>query len=233
MHLITTLISWAVLLQSIEHIWLQRLLTVNDPWSNDPPSKSFFAVLVLRLLSAITGLIFPIALAFAVMWASTYWIAVRYRGTFNGGSDGMTFHILGAVLMAKVFPAASAVAVTYIAVLVSLSYFVAGLVKILAPEWRNGSALSVFLNISNATIPNSATRALTNSAWVARSLAYAGMLFDLTFPLALFIKELTPAYLVAGILFHLGNYWMFGLNRFFWAWLAAYPAVYLFAAQRF
>jgi hypothetical protein len=32
--------------------------------------------------------------------------------------------------------------------------------------------------------------------------------------------------MAAGLVFHAGNAYVFGLNRFFFAWLAAYPAIY-------
>jgi hypothetical protein len=57
------------------------------------------------------------------------------------------------------------------------------------------------------------------------------MLFELVFPLAL----LSPQALVIGlglaVLFHFVNACLFGLNRFFWIWLAAYPSL-LWLQQR-
>lgn len=51
------------------------------------------------------------------------------------------------------------------------------------------------------------------------------MLFELAFPLALATRPTLVAALALAALFHLANACLFGLNRFFWTWLAVYPAL--------
>jgi hypothetical protein len=52
------------------------------------------------------------------------------------------------------------------------------------------------------------------------------ILFECGFPLALLRPELSLVFLGGGLLFHLLIAYQLQLNRFFWAWLATYPAVY-------
>lgn len=52
------------------------------------------------------------------------------------------------------------------------------------------------------------------------------ILFEVTFPAAILNAHLSLVYMASGLAFHAGNAYVFGLNRFFFAWLAAYPAIY-------
>ena len=51
------------------------------------------------------------------------------------------------------------------------------------------------------------------------------MLFELAFPLALASLATLALALVGAACFHLANAFLFGLNRFFWTWIAAYPSL--------
>lgn len=61
-------------------------------------------------------------------------------------------------------------------------------------------------------------------------MAWAMMLFEAAFPLALLYPALTFPFLAAAFTFHLLNAKLLGLNRFVPAWLATYPAI-LFASH--
>ena len=56
-------------------------------------------------------------------------------------------------------------------------------------------------------------------------MSWAVMMFELAFPIALMAQETLMVALVIAAVFHLGNAFLFGLNRFFWVWLAAYPSI--------
>jgi hypothetical protein len=103
-------------------------------------------------------------------------------------------------------------------------------VKITNPEWRTGRAsrdvllFSAYPASENFRAGADWPRSVCLASW-------AVMLFELLFPLAL----LSPQALVIGLtlaaLFHFVNACLFGLNRFFWFWLAAYPSL-LWLQQR-
>jgi uncharacterized protein YhhL (DUF1145 family) len=64
-----------------------------------------------------------------------------------------------------------------------------------------------------------------------RAMAWGVILLELAFPLALLDARLLWAALSLAALFHLANALLFGLNRFLWTWLAAYPALLWFQQQ--
>lgn len=143
--------------------------------------------------------------------------AVRFRGSYNGGSDAMTLVVLLGLALARTF--SPQLGLAYIAAQLVLSYFLAGLFKLRDPGWRNGSALPAMLGA-----PQYRSRPLRLPC--ARAAGYAVIAFECAFPLALLDARLTWAFAGAGCVFHLLNARVLGLNRFLWAWLAAYPALF-------
>ena len=176
--------------QRVHLIWTLELTRREVWWF--PSDRIFGYLLWLRLFASLALFLCP---ANALVWlliAITLLTAIRFGGSLNGGSDAMTM----VVLSSRLVPWGR----TYLAVQLTLSYFVAGLVKLRLPEWRNG-------------------RALTALTGLPAGLSWPALLWECSFPLAWFC----PApYLTVGALFHLINTRRLGLNRFFWIWLAAY-----------
>ena len=109
------------------------------------------------------------------------------------------------------------------------SYFLSGSVKLLRTEWRNGSAMTIFLN-SAIHGPLSAGHWL-RKPWLAALGAWAFILWECAAPLALLDARLALIFCKIAALFHFLVFWYFGLNRFFWAWLATFPAIVWCAGQ--
>jgi hypothetical protein len=212
------LISFAALLQTIEFFWIPEwgweFLRPEIPRFIRPLLKSNRLLLTVRLLAAIGALLFGEPLFIAILLLSTWGIAIRWRGTFNGGSDAMTFLILAAWLVAACFPSLESVCLLYVAIQLVLSYFVAGIAKAINPQWRSGEALSYFFAQSGFKI----------SPQTSLALSWLLLLIECSFPLAFFAPKL---FVIMAIAFHVANVYIFGLNRFFFAWLAAYPALFL------
>ncbi|HET9931206.1 MAG TPA: hypothetical protein VFQ35_10985 [Polyangiaceae bacterium] len=156
-------------------------------------------------------------------------VCVRFRGTFNGGSDYMTVLVLLGLTLPALFGSSPLVATAgycYVAVQLVFSYFIAGLVKWREPSWRSGTALARFTNDPRFRSPRWA-RALFEKPRVGTLACWAVIAFECTFPVALVDGRATLAYAIFGATFHLFNVVVFGLNRFFFAWSAAYPALFL------
>ena len=216
------LISVAVLLQTIELFWIRpwnwKILVDEIPRVLRPFLKSNSVLLSIRLMAAVGALIFPHPVLIAIMWLTTWGIAIRWRGTFNGGSDAMTFLILSAWLLSSWVPYLAPICLLYIAIQLILSYFVAGISKLVSPQWRTGQAPQYFL---------------AQSGWAITPafgffMAWAVLAFECLFPLAVFAPI---PFLILAFVFHVLNAYLFGLNRFAFAWLAAYPALILSLAH--
>lgn len=188
----------------------------------------FTALLLCRLAASP---LLPFAndpLLLGLLLAASILVSVRWRGAFNGGSDYMTAIVLLGLLLVSIGDPGSSLSLfgmLYIAVQCCLSYFVAGITKLRAPNWRSGEALTGFLRSTIYGEPE-ALGGLLRVRGIPLVLSWGVILFECTFPLALVDPSLCLVYLAAGAFFHLVNAYVLGLNRFFWAWVSTYPFVY-------
>ena len=153
----------------------------------------------------------------------------RFRGPYNGGSDTMSILLLLCLWGSHIAPSRlwQEIALGYGALQLTLSYFQAGWVKLINPEWRSGKALAEVFSFSAYPVSES-LRALSKRNQLLFVASWGVIIGELLFPLALLnIIALTVA-LGFTACFHLANAILFGLNRFFWSWLAAYPIIIWF-----
>jgi hypothetical protein len=186
--------------------------------------------LVLRLLGALVlawqGASLPLIV---FLFAGNLLILIRWRGAFNGGSDFLTLVVLTGLLIAQALGALGQVQLGwqagfwYIAIQAITSYFMSGAVKLLRPEWRNGSAMTIFLN-GAIYGPLSASHPLRRPS-LAMVGAWGFIVWEILFPLSLLDPRLAAVFCAVAALFHFLVFWFFGLNRFFWAWLCSFPAM--------
>ena len=195
---------------------------------------SYRVQLWVRGLAALVLLVQGASLGLAlVLFVGTLLLLVRWRGAFNGGSDFMTLVTITGILIAQVVALWAdkglgwAVGLSYIAIHTLSSYFVSGWIKLLQPEWRSGRALTVFLNggIYGPLPPDSIFR----RPQVAMLCSWAFILWEAVFPLTLLNPNGALLFMVIAAVFHFLVFWFFGLNRFFWAWLANLTAVWFFS----
>jgi hypothetical protein len=240
------LIGLAVALQTVELLQLRRVYADDGIWRFDLLAREYDACpaplrwvlrralsfrtftgllwvnLVTAVLVLLTGRLEPAPVLLVV----TLLGCVRWRGAFNGGSDSMTVLILLSLSAAAVFPDSPRVrmgALAYIAVQTTLSYAIAGVAKLQQARWRNGRALATLAQTSYAT-PAFVSERLQNPA-LARLCAWSIIGFECAFGLAWLDPAICLAWIALGALFHLSNAAILGLNRFFFAWLASYPAL--------
>lgn len=242
------LLGWSLLLQSLEFWRLLRMDRVGS-WSiqrTEVPARpawvrplldqvlqgrGYQALLILRLVLALTLLAGWVHVSSAILlFVTSVLLLFRWRGAFNGGSDFMTLVGVSGLLIAQGVASVTGEAqqgwragLWYVTVYVVSSYFVSGWVKLLRPEWRSGRAMTIFLDggVYGPLSPHSVYRHPT----VARLVSWTFTVWEGCFPLALFDVRIAWFMCCVAPVFHFLVYWYFGLNRFFWAWLATFPAV--------
>ena len=151
----------------------------------------------------------------------------RFQGAYNGGADRMGLLALWCLTLSRLLPTPQwrEIAFGYLAAQLVLSYFISGWVKLLNRDWRSGRALAQVFRFSAYPV-SEALRGWAERPRVLLAMSWAVMLFEVVFPLSLVSQPTLAAALVVAAAFHLANACLFGLNRFFWTWLAAYPAIF-------
>jgi hypothetical protein len=195
--------------------------------------RSYVVVLLLRLAAVI---LLPFAIwtqdraiiltVVGVVLLATLLMNVRSIYGMDG-SDQMTTQIYGALFLgyAAGTTLGLEVALWYIAAQACLSYFTSGFAKAVSPQWRRGD--NVFRIFNTRTYGfEPVARVLHGRPHLVRVLDWSAFTVEMAFPIGLLVGY--PAVLVFvawGIGFHLMNAVIMGLNSFFWAFVATYPAV--------
>jgi hypothetical protein len=248
------LFAWSLLIQTLEYLRMGKVTANDGLWAwplqrADIPNASVRALLdvlfqprvhhwhlMLRVLAAavlaVQGASLPLMM---FLFLGNLLILIRWRGAFNGGSDFMTLVVLTGLLIAQVVGALVNMQLGwqagfwYIGIQAITSYFMSGAVKLLRREWRNGSAMTIFLN-GAIYGPLSATHPLRNK-WLAMLGSWGFIVWEILFPISLLDPRLAAVFCAVAALFHFLVFWFFGLSRFFWAWLCAFPAIIWCSAQ--
>lgn len=206
------LLALAFIQQSAEHIATTR------------GDRALFGVRIFLCVLLLSGL-WPVAALIGLATISLF-ILHRFQGPYNGGSDRMSVLILWCVLGAEITQNViwQEAIFGYLALQLTLSYFLSGKVKLMNPEWRSGQALSDVFAFSAYPVSEELRQMArrTQLLWV---LSWAVILFEIAFPLVLLHSVFLGVALCIGAFFHLANALLFGLNRFFWIWMTAYPSL--------
>lgn len=193
-------------------------------------------ILVVVALQCVLGVALALGIApwpAPLLLGTALLVQLRFRGPFNGGSDAMQVVLLLGLAVAHLggTPGATRLGLLYVAVQVTLSYAVAGVVKLVQPAWWRGDALGAALASPVYGAPSWAAALLDSPA---RRVAASALLiaFECAMPLAWLGPAWAMVLLPLGLAFHLVMAWVLGLNRFLWMWAAAYPALWWAAGGR-
>jgi hypothetical protein len=153
----------------------------------------------------------------------------RFQGPYNGGSDCMSALVLLCLFLSYIAPTKfwQEIALGYLAFQLCFSYFQSGYIKIINVDWRSGQALKDVFFITAYPVSDNIRR-LAQSPRLMLVMSWLVILFELAFPLSLLHQNALVIALIIAACFHLANACLFGLNRFFWIWLSAYPILMWF-----
>ncbi len=157
----------------------------------------------------------------------------QFQGLFNGGSSSMSHQVALALnigFFLNHLNLSGKFVLYYIGIQGIFSYWIAGIVKLIEPDWRSGHTLRQILLFSNYQIPLK-FKIIAQNHLMTLIASWVTIIFELFFPISLLNKNLLYFFLFSFFIFHIMNAIVFGLNRFIFAWLAAYPAIYFISTQ--
>lgn len=195
-------------------------------WKPILRDESFVAFNILRSLIGVAIIAFPCAILVWLLFAFHIATLLRWLGTFNGGSDYMSLLVLWTCALGlSQTTELGDVCLYYLTFQLCFSYFRAGWIKLKNPRWRNGTALPSFLG-SPIYARSRLTDFVIEVPTAAKFLSWIVIVFEVSFPVALLHHNIALGFMCAAAVFHLCNAYIFGLNRFVFAWIAAYPALF-------
>ena len=191
--LIARLMGLAIMFQSLEFIKMKESISERGIWRWSElrseylflpkkilkaldwimTDKRFIEMMTIRFSAAILTIIYPHFLViFFVLFFSTFLITLRWRGSFNGGSDYLSLIILLCLSVGFLHPLLAKAALWYITLQVISSYFLAGLYKIKAAKWRMGTAVYGFVSSPCYKTPHFMIEKSRNPNW-AKAIAWS------------------------------------------------------------
>jgi hypothetical protein len=241
------LVAWALLLSGLEMLWIlgqpgfqkiwsfknlqiefEKSLPLNSQLANFLLQTGTLRLVVLsEILISGGALLFPQPSMAWILLATHLLICFRFRGTFNGGSDMMIFVVLTGLALGSLGAPGKTekLGLLYICIHTLYSYFKAGWVKLREKDWQRGKALPQFLARSLRPLGQKVSVWLSQLPVFSVVLSWSVIFFEVASLALILNPRLAPIYGGLALIFHFMNYLFFGLNRFFWAWLAAWPAV--------
>jgi hypothetical protein len=145
------------------------------------------------------------------------------------GSDQMTLFVSMGLFAASITSSEHVVSLScwLITLQTCLAYLVAGVAKLISAQWRSGRGLVGIL--STSMYGHGALHAfLQTRPNLTCALSWSVILYECSFFLVLAgSRETTLLILATGVMFHVANAAVMGLNNFLWAFVATYPVVYV------
>jgi len=194
-------------------------------------------LLLLRLL-ALAWIVatplgrWPFSAGMALLVATT--LILTWRRLFgDDGSDQMNMIVLITLLLCvgpQSTPFLLQAGLWFIALQACLSYTTAGLAKVVSPTWRSGEAVYGVFNTGAYGLARVA-HSLERRRWLKLFLCWSVIGMEILFPLCLLLPAPWGWFFLAwGFTFHLLCAIIMGLNSFFWAFIATYPAIFFVSA---
>lgn len=244
---ITTFIfSISVIIEAIEIISLKKYYQKISVWDDDliklsNVSKSkllsqllnfnvFYKLIQLQLILSILIIFYPNLYFLLYIFIIKLLISIKWNGSFNGGSDSMGLMVCIGLIISfsnNIFYMSvnlQFAGIIYIFITLITSYFRAGLSKVKNNGWLSGSELIAFANNTIYKNNNFIIR-LINLPIISKILSWTIIIWELVFVISVFNYDLAIIFILIGVVFHIMNYYVFGLNRFVFTWLATYPSL--------
>lgn len=190
------------------------------------------AIFVLKAVAAASTLLL---IAMGATYREALWVltacalAVSYWRLVGGdGAIQMTLIALIACSLALLIgdrTTGPAAALSFVGGQGLLAYMTAGVAKIVSQEWRTEDVVSkIASTVAYGSGP--AARVIAGIPGFGRTLTVSVIVFETAMPFSvLFPVDVTAAFLLIALVFHIGCAVVMGLNDFVWAFAATFPGI--------
>lgn len=96
---------------------------------------------------------------------------------------------------------------------ISIMYFMASTQKLLGDLWLSGDAMAIVLSLKEYSLPAIAQTIQTSTLFL-KLITWAGLVYQLLFPVVIWLKPIRPTVLILGTIFHLFIAFVIGITDF-------------------
>lgn len=183
--------------------------------------KVFSAIIVLIFINDDSIIILPLILISTI---SIILSLKTYIG-YNGADQliKITFITTSLCILFK-SEVAYSIGLIFLSVQLIISYATPGLMRIFQKDWRNGNHL-IYITRQHTYGNKYLFKVLKENLIFCKVSSYGIALFEIGSVVAFLLPlEFVIYYLIIGVLFHISNSIIMGLNTFLWAFIGVYPA---------
>jgi hypothetical protein len=164
----------------------------------------------------------------ALILISSLLINLRHSFGRDGSDQMLVIVFAGLVAYSLTSERVRVMGFLFVAIQVTLSYVVAGYAKLISQPWLQGNAIVGILGTRCYGAPDKLRPVIARCLPpLARSICWLVISFECSFAAIWFVPSyIAIAFLIAGLMFHVGIAVLMGLNVFLWAFAATYPAVW-------
>jgi hypothetical protein len=190
------------------------------------------AVAALRVAAGLALLLSPWSVPVqTAAWTAVAGCAFYMRWRRQLGDDGadQMLMIMSVAFAASLWlhsaPGSLEAGACFVGAQACLSYAVAGIAKLIGPDWRRGNVIPLILATRSYGTLRLA-RMLRGRPLLTKLLCWGTIALETTFLVApLLPLPVLLALLAIACFFHVGNAAFMGLNGFLWAFVATFPAI--------
>jgi uncharacterized membrane protein YphA (DoxX/SURF4 family) len=225
------LFDWVRLREN--HFFKRRPVLIRNILDVIFPAPVWMVLLIFRLLCGSYLLLFSLnTTVILCCLAGIFFIGslMNLRNIAYGAESESRFSLViaGALVLQRIAPThtVTIVAFWFIALQACLSYITAGLSKLQNTNWRNGIGFQhIISSYSKVPLP-AINRFFSRQLSISKLLNWSVIVFECLFPLVLVIgRPYLWLFLACGVLFHASIAIWLRLGKFFWVWVATYPAL--------
>jgi len=203
------------------------------------PARPWMFLMALRIFCCVGLLVSPpdsplLGFSYAVLFIIGALMNLRNLAYGAETENRFSLIIIGALLLRSLLPTdvVTLAALWFIALQVCLSYLTAGVSKLKNLSWRKGNGFQDVATSYELVPVKKINDFFEEHKGLSLLINWLVIVFECAFPVVLFASPVVLwNFLVAGIILHTAIAFGFRLGKFFWIWVATYPAL-IFIAQR-
>ena len=203
------------------------------------PAGPWMFFITLRIICCLGLLVLPadsplLVCSYAVLFFIGSLLNLRNLAYGAETENRFSLIIIGALLLRSLLPTdiVTLAALWFIGLQVCLSYLTAGVSKLMNVNWRNGNGFKRVATSYELTPIKKVNVFFEKNSTLSRVINWLVILFECAFPVVTFVgHDMIWWFLIGGIILHAAIAIGLRLGKFFWIWIATYPAL-IFITQR-
>jgi hypothetical protein len=202
------------------------------------PVRPWLFLIGLRIGLSVVLLILPFnSPLFVLLYACLFIIGslVNLRNVAYRAETENIFSLvlIGTLLLRSLLPTdmVTLASLWFIALQVCIAYLTAGISKLKNPDWRKGNGFKYMVTSSELVAAPKINIYFEEHKTLTRFINWLIILFECTFPVGLFVPVIFWFFLAGGIILQIAIALGLRMGKFFWIWLATYPALIFIAQQ--